>query len=389
MRLLKILLKGVAALLLLAVVALYVSGNSHVLRGVRCTYLVGKSKPDIDDMAYFDVSKIAASNPMAWPVHQKYNLGKIPSEYMPELDSLGTTALLVFRHDSLLFEQYWRKFDEHTVCNSFSVAKSFTAMLIGKAIDDGFIQNMDQPVGDFIPEFKEGKNATLTIRQLMQMASGIPFGESYSSPFGFMAKAYYGEELTEETMKFRVEKEPGTFWTYEGGNTILLGLILKKTTGKTPSDYFAESFWGPMNAADHAYWNLDHEGGLEKTFTGFYATARDFARIGKLYMHRGVWNGDTLLSPDFVDACLQPNMIPDVDGEPCYWYGLHWWLGEQNGQKFFSCRGLRGQYIVGIPDAGLVIVRLGHLQRKDRTAHMPPDLFMYMDIARSIAAQTN
>ncbi|MBL0315526.1 MAG: serine hydrolase [Flavobacteriales bacterium] len=157
MRLLKILLKGVAALLLLAVVALYVSGNSHVLRGVRCTYLVGKSKPDIDDMPYFDVSKISASNPMAWPVHQKYNLGKIPSEYMPELDSLGTTAFLVFRHDSLLFEQYWRKFDEHTVCNSFSVAKSFTAMLIGKAIDDGFIKNMDQPVGDFIPEFKEGK----------------------------------------------------------------------------------------------------------------------------------------------------------------------------------------------------------------------------------------
>lgn len=389
MRLIKIILKGVVAILVLAVVALYVTGNGHVLRGVRCTYLVGKSKPDIDDKDYFDLSTMASSNPEAWPIHSKYNLGKIPNDFTPEMDSLGTTAYLVFKDDSLLFEQYWNRFDEHTVCNSFSMAKSFTAMLVGKAIDDGYIKDVDQLVGDFLPEFKEGRNATLTIHHLLDMASGIPFGESYSSPFGFMAKAYYGTNLTEETMRFRVEKDPGTYWTYEGGNTILLGLILKAATGKTPSDYFAERFWGPMHATDAAYWNLDHEGGIEKTFTGFYATARDFGRIGKLYMHRGVWEGDTLLSPEFVDACLQPNMIPDAEGEKCYWYGLHWWLGEQNGQKFFSCRGLRGQYIVGIPEAGLVIVRLGHLQRKERTAHMPPDLFMYMDIARSIAAQTN
>ncbi|MBX7051033.1 MAG: beta-lactamase family protein [Flavobacteriales bacterium] len=389
MRLLKMFLKGLLGLLLLAVVALYVTGNGHVLRGVRCTYLVGKSKPDIDDLPYFDVSKMAATQPVSWPVHAKYNLGRIPQEFDQQLDSLSTTAFLVFRNDSLLFEQYWKKFDENTVGNSFSMAKSFTAMLVGRAIDDGFLKSLDEPVGHYLPEFNEGKNAGLTIRHLLQMSSGIPFGESYSSPFGFMARAYYGDELEEETMKFRVEKDPGTFWTYEGGNTILLGLILKKATGKTPSDYFMESFWGPMNAEHEAYWNLDHEGGLEKTFTGFYATARDFGRIGKLFMHDGVWEGDTLLSPEFVKNSLQPNMIPDETGEACSWYGLHWWLGEQHGQKFFSCRGLRGQYIIGIPEANLVIVRLGHLQRKDRTAHMPPDLFMYMDIARSIAAQTN
>lgn len=387
MRILKRILIGLAAILLLAVVALYFTGNEHVLNGIGKTYLIGKTKPDIDDMDYFDLSTIAADHPEPWPIHAKYNLGKIPDEYTARVDSLGTTAFLVIKDDAILFEKYWGKTDEKTLANSFSMAKSFTAMLVGKAIEEGFIQSLDQPVGDFLPEFTTGESSKLTIRHLLQMTSGIPFGESYSSPFGYVARSYYGKDLIKETMKFRVEKTPGTLWAYEGGNTVLIGMILKKATGRTPSEYFFQKFWSCIGAESTAYWNLDHEGGMEKTFSGFYATARDFARIGKLYHHGGVWENDTILSPAFVAESLVPNEVPDVHGEKCNWYGLHWWLGEHDGKKFYSCRGLRGQYIAVVPEENLVVVRIGHNQHKERVGHMPPDLFMYLDIVSAISTQ--
>jgi CubicO group peptidase (beta-lactamase class C family) len=265
------------------------------------------------------------------------------------------------------------------------MAKSFTAMLVGKAIEEGYIASLDQKVGDFLPEFTEGKNASLTVRHLLQMASGIPFGESYSSPFGYMAKSYFGHHLAEETMKYSVVKDPGSLWAYEGGNSVLLGMIIQKATGRTVSEYFFQKIWSCIGAEHMAHWNLDKKGGIEKTFSGYYATARDFARIGKLYMHDGVWDNDTILSPEFVRLCLTPNNVPDENGEACSWYGLHWWLGKNRGEDFFSCRGMRGQYIVGLPSENLVLVRLGHQQKSERVGHMPPDLYAYIELAREIA----
>ncbi len=385
MRLLKKTFLSLVAIVLIAFIALYATGNKHVLNGFTKTYLIGKSKPDIDDKEYFATSTINADNPQAWPKHSNYNNGTIAQEMAATMQSMQTTAFLVFKNDSLLFEKYWNDTDEHTTSNSFSMAKSFCAMLIGKAIDEGYIKNLDQRVGDFIPEFSQGKNASLTIRHLLQMASGIPFGESYNSPFGYMAKAYYGDDLVAETMKFTIEKEPGTFWIYEGGNTVLLGIILKKATGRTVSEYFFQKIWSCIGAEDAAYWNLDKAGGMEKTFSGFYATARDYGRIGKLYLHNGICENDTVISASFVQESIAPNMVQDATGQPCTWYGLHWWLGQYKEKDFFSCRGMRGQYIAVIPEDNLILVRLGHNQQPERIDHIPTDLFMYLDIAASVA----
>jgi CubicO group peptidase (beta-lactamase class C family) len=378
---------GLLIIVGLAVVGLMATGNSHILYGIGQTWLIGKKSPDINDMSHFSVSTIKADHPEPWPLHRKFNLLPMPGNRIASVDSFETTALLVFKNDSLLFEKYWDDYSEKTTSNSFSMAKSFTAMLIGKAIEEGYIKSLDQKVGDFIPEYNGGKDAALTIRHLMQMSSGIPFGESYASPFGYMAKAYYGRELQEETFKYHVDKDPGTVWAYEGGNTVLLGLIIRKATGRTPSQYFFEKFWSCLGAETDAHWNLDHENGIEKTFSGFYATARDFARIGKLYMHHGVWGNDTLLSPEFVQQCLSPVNIPDVNGENTTWYGLQWWMGKWEGKDFFSCRGLRGQYIICVPEDNLIVVRLGHAQSKERKDHMPPDMYLYLNVAHDITSQ--
>ena len=384
MKIFRRILQVLGVLIVLAIIGLYASGNEHILKGIRCTYLVGETRPDIDDMDYFETRKIHADHPEPWALHQNYNLPRLSEEFEKHADSLGTVAYLVIHRDSILFEKYWDRTTDTTHVNSFSMAKSFTAILVGIAIDEGYIKSLDQKVGDFLPEFKQGKNAGLTIRHLMQMASGIPFGESYSSPFGYMAKSYYGDDLKEATMKFQVEKDPGTYWAYEGGNTVLLGMILQKATGRHVADYCFQKIWSCIGAESPAYWNLDSYDGMEKTFSGFYATARDFARIGKLYEHNGVWGNDTLVSPSFVQECITPNGIPDELNEKCYWYGLHWWLGNHEGSPFYSCRGLRGQYIVVLPREELIVIRLGHNQRKERINHMPVDLAVYLNEAKRL-----
>lgn len=376
-------IKRIVSILLIVVSSgiflLMISGNSHVIYGLTKTYLRGKTKPDIDDMRFFSTRKIAAGKVTLWPKSIEYNSGQLSAGLTKRMDSLQTTAFLVIHRDSLLYESYFRRGSDTTHSNSFSMAKSFLGLLIGVAVDEGYIPSLDEPVSTFIPEFSEGENAKLTIRHLLQMTSGIPFGESYQNTFGYMARAYYGKQLIHETMKYRVTKTPGDFWVYEGGNTTLLGLILQRATGRTCSQYFSEKIWSCIGAEHAAYWNLDSPGGMEKTFSGVYATARDYARIGKLVLHDGVWDGDTLVNPAYVRESVTPHRIRDEIGEPSTWYGLHWWLGTHKSIPFYSCRGLRGQYIIVIPDYDLIIVRLGHRQSAGRSHHMPHDMHWYID----------
>ncbi|MFN5621269.1 MAG: serine hydrolase domain-containing protein [Flavobacteriales bacterium] len=386
MQLLKRIFIGIISLLVIAVISLYATGNAYLLQGIRKTYLVGEKSPDIDDMELFDVRKIehgAVDFPIKYSSMQSVTF---PEQYATWNDSLGTSAYLVYWRDSLFFERYWEG-DSTTLTNSFSMAKSVTALLIGCALDDGLIQSVDQPVSDFLPEFSGGMNASLTIRHLLTMTSGIPFGESYSSPFGYMARAYFGDDLKEETMAYAVERNPGILWAYEGGNTVLLGLIIEKATGKSPSAYLQEKLWKQIGAEQDAYWNLDRENGIEKTFSGLYATARDFSKIGSLFMHGGIHQGDTLISPEFVRQALTPVMIPDEKGEVCDWYGWQWWLGTHRGKSMYMCRGMRGQYVICLPELELMVVRIGHHQSKERIRHIPADLYTYIDIALAMLEQ--
>jgi CubicO group peptidase (beta-lactamase class C family) len=363
---------------------LLISGNQHIFYGLRKTYLLGKKTPDIDDMPYFDVRKISKSNAESTLIYSRYNRMSLRSEDQLWSDSMETTALLLYWRDSLVYEQY-NECNISTLSNSFSMAKSITSVLIGKAIEEGFIESIDDRVGRYLDGFNQGADTLLTIRHLLEMTSGIPFGESYNSPLGYMAKAYFGKNLEEATRSYHVQETPGKKWAYEGGNTTLLGLILKRATGMSVSDYCASRLWGPIGAENDAFWNLDHENGIEKTFSGFYATARDFARVGLLYMHEGVHHGDTIISPQWVRQSITPHYVADEKGEACSWYGRQWWMGQHEGHSFFLCRGLRGQYVVCVPEKELVLVRLGHTQDKARVNHMPADLYRYIDMAMYLA----
>ena len=284
----------------------------------------------------------------------------------------------MIKNDSIYHEQYWDHYDQNSLSNSFSMAKSIVSILVGIAVDEGKIKSIDDPVGNYLPHFKDGNNAKLTIRHLLTMSSGLNWDENYSSLFSVTTKAYYGSNLKKLMSGLNVVNEPGKKFDYMSGNTQLLAFIVEKATGKNLSDYASEKIWKPVGAEHSAQWSLDHVNGEEKAYCCFYSNARDFARYGKLYLDSGQWNGQQLVSKNYVKESTTPAPV-DFSGNEQNCYGFQWWLTQEKGHKIFYARGLRGQYIVVIPDKQIIFVRLGVERPQPGQDHKLSDLQVYID----------
>lgn len=204
------------------------------------------------------------------------------------------------------------------------------------------------------------------------MSSGINFVESYTSPFAYPAEAYYGNNLIENTLKYKVVTQPGKEFIYESGNSCLLGYILTLATKEKLSDYAAEKLWQPLGAEHPAYWSLDHDTGMEKAYCCFNSNVRDFARLGQLYLDSGKWGGKQLAPQNYVLASMKPALSPH--------YGYNWWILNCDGHNVPYCRGILGQYIFVIPDKNMVVVRLGK-KRGPVEDNVPTDALVYLRAA--------
>lgn len=361
------------------------TGNGHLIKAVSNTYLKGRSGPSIDEYSIFENRVVKASKkPFIWPSSVNYNSKKLTTEELNLHEELKSVAFLVFHKDSIVHENYWDQFNDTSKTNTFSVAKSFIGLLIGAAIDEGYIKSVDQKVGDFLPEFKSGEKVKVTIKHLLQMNSGIDFGESYGDPFGFMAKAYYGDDLYDLTVHKEVTQAPGSVWMYQGGNTLLLSFIIRKATGKTVSEYFSEKIWQPIGAKESALWNLDAENGLEKAYCCFYSNARDFGKIGRLILNNGTINDQVILSQNYFERAIQPVNSKTLNGDLVDYYGYQIWMTHYQQQKVIYARGIQGQYIVALPDEELIIVRLGRKRYEEKVNNVPLDLLHYIDMAKRL-----
>lgn len=380
---------GVVVLIALSALVAVVSGNGYLLKGVSCTYLKGHSTAHIYDLSYFDSREVKNDTPQPWMESARLGTLKLTPEEEGYHELFRSAAYLVIENDEVIFEKYWDEHNEEAVSNSFSMVKSVTALLVGIAHDEGLIKSLDETACAYIPElcFGSEKNKTITIRDLLSMTSTLDFDEHYGDPFGFMARATYGSDLAEVTYNgFTAQKEPGSEWEYLGGNTLLLGFIVENVTGKTLSAYLSEKLWKPIGAESPAHWALDTKGGREKSYCCFNATARDFSRLGKLLLHRGNWEGDQLISAQFVDEMVTPLTVPDGNGTEADHYGYQIWLDEQDGEKIINYRGMLGQYITVIPSRSLIIVRLGH-SRGEKDYHCPSDLKEWIKMGKRLAEE--
>jgi CubicO group peptidase (beta-lactamase class C family) len=371
-------------IMLLAILGLLVSGNDHLLLAVKSTYLQGSTGPDIDNDRFFENRTIEARSPKPWKRAAGYNSYSLGAADSILLDSYKTTGFLVAQEGELVFEDYWETYSDSSYSNSFSMAKSFTSLLVGVAIEEGLIGSVQDKASEYIPELRGTDREQITIEQLLQMTSGIGFDERYGDPFGFMAKAYYGDELLEKTLSYERSHEPGTYWEYLGGNTLLLSFIVENVTGKTLSQYASQKLWTPIGAEEDALWTYDPSSGRERAYCCFYSNAKDFARIGHLIMCDGNWNGKQLISADWIEASMRPVMVPDATGRPVDFYGYQWWITRWNNREVFYARGILGQYIFIIPETQTVVVRLGHLRSDERENGVPKDVFEYLDLSERI-----
>ncbi len=375
--------KWLLIILVILNLAILVSGKTYIYKGVANTYLKGRSGPSISEYKIFDNRTVKAGAEQKWHAAKNYNSGKIPQELQAHFDAMKTIAYVVVKNDSLLHEQYWDGYGADSHSNSFSMAKSFVSIMVGVAIDEGKIKSIDEPVGDFLPEFKEGNNAKLTIRHLLTMSSGINFDENYVSPLAYPAAAYYGSDLKKLTYGYKVTEEPGKKFKYLSGNSELLAFILEKATGMKLSDYMSEKLWKPLGAKNDAFWSLDHADGVEKAYCCFNSNALDFARIGELYLDTGKWNGNQLVSKDYVLNSIKPAELTNTEDENKNdRYGYAWWLiPDYKGHRIFYARGILGQYIFCIPDQKMVVVRLGSKREKPSGTDHPADVYYYLDAA--------
>jgi CubicO group peptidase (beta-lactamase class C family) len=369
--------------LLLANVFILVTGRFYLYRAVGYTYLVGQSGPGIHDKDYFYSREIAHAQPEPWPYHREFGKVNLSGEEIKALEKYKTTSFLVFHEDSLLLEHYFEDFTPETVSNSFSMAKSVVSIAVGIAIAEGKIKSVDQPVSDFIPEYKEGKRSELTIFHLLTMSAALDWNESGGNPLSHNAEAYYGTDLEEMILECEVIGEPGKIFNYQSGATMILGYVVEKATGMKLSKYIEEKIWKKIGAENTAYWSLDHEDGTEKAYCCMYSTGRDFARFGKLYMHHGNWNGTQIVPEEWVKTSLTPAPLMDEDGKPNERYGYCWWMVKHKDMPCFYMRGILGQYVICIPEKELIIVRTGH-KRGEKQGDQPLDIFTYMNIAERL-----
>ena len=375
-KILKLTLIVIGALVLL----IYIFNIDYIFKGVRTIYLTGNNTAFISDYEYFDNREIKSANPQPWALHKQYNTID-ESDKLKELnDERKTKSFLVIKNDSILFEKYYDGHKQTDISNSFSVAKSIVTSMMGKAIMEGKIKSLDQPVSDFFEEYKNGLASELTVGNLASMSSGMKWNEKYYSVINITSESYFTDDLRSVILGQEIENKPGQGFRYSSGDTQLLAMIIEKATGTSLSDYLSQKFWDPMGAENLALWQIDsEESGMEKAYCCIAATARDFARFGKLYIDKGKWGDTEILDSSFVELSLNPVF----DDSPFYGYG--WWLYEFEGKKVFTMNGHRGQFVISFPDENIIIVRQGDFNNKGRVSEQSGDLYQYISEGYKIA----
>ena len=355
MRFLKKFFKWVIIVFGLLIIVLYITDTDYLIKAVRTIYLQGYTTAYLEDYKKFDNRVIKNGTPQPWPNHKNYNAVTATQT----LDSINkaneTVAYVIIKNDSIWYENYYDGFNENSKTNSFSMAKSYVSGLLGKALMEGYIKSLDQPVSDFLPTFNEGLAAKMTVGDLSSMASGTNWDEKYYSPLSITTRAYFDDDLEKVMLGLKVVTASGEAFKYASGDTQMLAMVIEKATGKKLYNYLAESFWKPLGSENATLWQVDSKDhDLVKAYCCIASNAKDFARFGKLYKDHGKWNGQQILDSAFVAKSVKP-VHPNGA-----MYGYGWWLKTIGSKQFFMMRGHLGQYVIVEPNDNIIIVRLGH-----------------------------
>lgn len=259
------------------------------------------------------------------------------------MTNLRTQGVVVIRHGVIVAERYAANRDANALATSWSTAKSFASALIGIAIDEGYIDNVDDPVSKYLQEWQDTDKENISLRAILEMRSGLKVAPTEALDL-YLLGGDQGDQLSPSINRI-VEIAPHTEWSYQNANSMLLGEIVSRASGMDTQD-FAETFLFSKIGMEAAWWQdvLGHT----LTYCCIDATTRDFARFGLLYARSGKWNTEDVVSNEWVSSST--SSMPGYD-----FYGLHWRVANSN--KMFASAGLHQNNIYVFPESDLVIVR--------------------------------
>ena len=286
--------------------------------------------------------------------------GRPGSASTARLAASDTTAFLILRGDTLLYEGYFNGYDHDSTQTSMSIAKSVLSALVGIAIGQGRIGSVDDPITRYVPELlgRDRRFERITLRHLLTMRSGLRYQEG-GTPWSDDTATYYAPDLRALALeRTEIAEAPGRRFHYNNYNPLLVGLALERATGMPVATYLERRLWRPLGMEADGSWSLDsRRSGFEKMESGLNGRAIDFAKLGVLYAHGGIWQGRQLVPRNWVQ---DPTVVPTDDGSiPAPGYGFFWWVqGDRQPPAFFA-RGKYAQHIYVVPESGLVLVRFG------------------------------
>jgi CubicO group peptidase (beta-lactamase class C family) len=304
-----------------------------------------------------------------------------------------TSIFLVIKNDHIIYQYLAQGTNLTDKQPSFSIAKSFVGTLIGIAVDRGQIKSTNELVIKYLPELakNDSRFQRLTIQHVLDMRSGFDFKERAFNPFSKIVRSYYGADLEKMVRKLKMNKEPNTIFEYQSINTQVLAMILEKVTGKTLSNLLQTNIWKPLGAESDALWSLDNESHV-KAFCCINATALDFAKLGRLYLHEGNWQGQQIISKQWVNSTTHPDTLTKYRYKNQFWAcrdfkyfkdsvsaasalvkeGLSYPIERNGDGRYFYAKkvydfraqGMFNQSIYVNPQNKVIIVRLGDRQKK-------------------------
>lgn len=257
-------------------------------------------------------------------------------------------GMVIFKDGKLITEAYAPEHNKDVLWVSFSVTKSVTSMLIGAAIKDGYINSVDDLVTDYLPQLKGSAYDGVTIKNILQMSSGIQWNEDYSDADSDVSKAgaLNGIALLNYLKALPRAHAPGTQFNYNTAESNLIGELLRSAVGNNATVYLQEKIWQPFGMTSDAVWLLDRPNGVETGGCCITATLRNYAQLGQFALNE-------LKQPKVLpDDWMQASTTASATSKR---YGYQWWLDKKG--RFFAASGIFGQSITVVPALNLVIAK--------------------------------
>ncbi len=330
----------------------YIVDNFSNMQSMAPTVVIEKSGPQ----------HVFGHEPQSLPASYIYN-GENKS-LQDFLTRSSTTALLVIKGNDIAFEDYYQGTTEFDQRISWSMSKSFLSALFGIAIEEGHIKSIHELVTAYVPELKGSGYDGITIKNVLQMSSGVAFNENYQDFFSDINRMgrllALGGSFDEFAGSLVNECEQGTYMHYVSMDTHVIGMVLRKATGRPVAEYFKEKLWSKMGTEQDAYFITDSTG-EPMVLGGLNMLTRDYAKLGKLFMDDGRWNNQQLVPMNWVKDSVTPDAPHLIPGKRdsaklTLGYGYQWWLPENANEEFMAI-GIYDQFIYVNKKANVVIVK--------------------------------